>query len=158
KYSGFQNGENADSLTTEPALATPATASSHVAGNPYAIVASGAVDTNYTITYVDGALTVTPVALTITAVDQTKAYGADLPALTVSYSGLVNGDTPASLTTPPTLSATATTTSRAASHPYTITASGAFDTDYTIGYVAGSLMGTPVATTITSADPTNAYG
>src|SRR5207245_6422218 len=79
KYSGFQNGENADSLTTEPALATTATSSSHAAGNPYAIAASGAIDTNYTISYVDGALTVTPVALTITADDQTKAYGADLP-------------------------------------------------------------------------------
>src|SRR5205807_569843 len=86
--SGFKNGENADSLTTEPALATTATSSSHAAGNPYAIVASGAVDANYTISYVDGSLTVTPVALTITADDQTKAYGADLPALNVSYRGL----------------------------------------------------------------------
>ena len=38
--------------------------------------------------------------LTITADDQTKVYGAALPTLTASYTGFVNGDTAASLTTP----------------------------------------------------------
>ena len=38
--------------------------------------------------------------LTITADNQTKVYGAALPTLTASYSGFVNGDTAASLTTP----------------------------------------------------------
>ena len=73
----------------------------------YPITASGAVDTDYTISYVAGTLTVTPVALTITANDQTKAYGAALPALTASYSGFVNGDTDVSLTTAPTLTTSA---------------------------------------------------
>ena len=40
-----------------------------------------------------GSLTVTPAALTITANNQTKVYGAALPTLTASYSGFVNGDT-----------------------------------------------------------------
>ena len=48
-----------------------------------------------------GMLTVTPVALTITADNQTKVYGAALPTLTASYSGFVNGDTSASLTSSP---------------------------------------------------------
>ena len=65
----------------------------------------GAAD--YTISYVAGALTVTPVALTITAVNQTSVYGAALPALAATYAGFVNGDTAASLTTQPTLSTTA---------------------------------------------------
>ena len=73
-------------------------------GQPYAITASGAVDPDYTISYVGGTLTVTPAGLTITADNQTKVYGAVLPALTASYSGFVNGDTSASLTTQPTLS------------------------------------------------------
>ena len=55
------------------------------------------------ISYVAGTLTVTPAALTITADNQTKVYGAALPTLTASYSGFVNGDTSASLTTQPTL-------------------------------------------------------
>ena len=52
-------------------------------------------------------------------------YGGPMPALTVAYSGLVNGDTPASLTTPPTLTTTATDASHVADSPYPITASGA---------------------------------
>src|SRR5437667_85325 len=78
------------------------------------------------------------------------ASGAGLPTFTASYSGLVNGDTPASLTTPPTLSANATAASYVSGNPYSITAAGAFDTDYTIGYVAGTLTVTPVGLTITA--------
>ena len=44
------------------------------------------------ISFAAGSLTVTPVALTITASNQTKAYGAALPTLTATYSGFVNGD------------------------------------------------------------------
>src|SRR6266852_343095 len=98
---------------TPPTVTTTATAASHVGS--YAITASGAVDADYTISYVAGTLMVTPAPLTITADDQTKVYGAALPALTVSYSGLVNGDTPATFSaapnTPPTLGTTATATS-----------------------------------------------
>ena len=42
----------------------------------------------------------TPAALTITADDKSKVYGAALPTLTASYSGFVNGDDASSLTTP----------------------------------------------------------
>ena len=79
------------------------------------------------ISYVAGTLTVTPAALTITADNQTKVYGAALPTLTASYTGFVNGDTSASLTTQPTLSTTATASSHVAGSPYAITASGAVD-------------------------------
>src|SRR5207253_3778509 len=86
----------------QPTIMTSATAASHVAGSPYSISASGAVDTDYSIGYGAGTLTVTPATLSITAVDKTKVYGAALPTLTVSYAGLVNADTAASLTTQPT--------------------------------------------------------
>ncbi len=157
-YSGFVNGDTSASLTTLPTLSTTATAASSVSGGPYAITASGAVDPNYTISYVAGALSVTPVALTITAANKTKAYGAALPALTASYSGFVNGDTSASLTTLPTLSTAATVASSVSGGPYAITANGAVDTNYTISYVAGSLAVTPVALTITAVNKTKAYG
>jgi hypothetical protein len=64
-----------------------------VAGNPYGITASGAVDADYSIGYVAGTVTVTPAALTVRADNKTMTYGGTLPALTASYSGLVNGDT-----------------------------------------------------------------
>src|SRR5207302_1993768 len=131
------------------------------------------LDTDYTIGYVAGSLSVTPVGLTITADSKSKAYGAALPALTASYSGLVNGDTPASLGTPPTLNTTATPTSTRPNSTHTITPSAAsplaaspptrpasdlLDTDYTIGYVAGGLTVTPVGLTITADSKSKAYG
>ena len=157
-YSGFVNGETSASLTTQPTLSTTATASSHVSGSPYTTTASGAVDSNYTIAYVGGSLTVTTAALTITANSQTKVYGAALPALTASYSGFVNGDTSASLTTQPTLATTATSSSQVSGSPYTITAGGAADTDYSITYVAGRLTVTTAPLTITAVNKTKNYG
>ena len=157
-YSGFVNGDTAASLTTLPTLSTTATASSHVAGSPYSITASGATDPDYTISYVAGQLTVTPVALTITADSKTKVYGAALPGLTASYAGFVNGDTPANLTTQPTLSTTATAASHVSGSPYSITVRGAADTDYTISYVAGTLAVTPAALTITADNKNKLYG
>jgi hypothetical protein len=157
-YAGFVNGDTAASLTTLPTLITTATASSHVSGSPYSITASGATDADYTISYVGGTLTVTSGALTITADNQTKAYGAALPTLTASYAGFVNGDTSASLTTLPTLITTATASSHVSGSPYSITASGANDADYTISYVSGTLMVTGAALTITADNQTKAYG
>src|SRR5204863_25801 len=91
---------------------------------------------DYDVTLNAGTLTVTPAALTITADDKTKVYGAGLPALTASYAGFVNGDTSASLTTQPTLSTTATAASHAGT--YAITAAGAADSDYAITYQSGT--------------------
>ena len=157
-YSGFINGDTSASLTTQPTLSTTATAGSHVSGSPYSITASGAADPDYSITYVSGSLAVTAVPLTITANNKTKAYGAAMPTLNASYSGLVNGDTSASLTTPPTLSSTATAASHVSGSPYSITASGAVDSDYTISYVSGSLAVTAVPLTITANNKTKVYG
>ena len=139
-YSGLVNGDTSGTFSqapnTAPTIVSTATASSHVAGSPYTITASGAVDSNYSISYASGTLTVTPAALTITANNQTKVYGAALPTLTVSYSGFVNGDTSASLTTQPTVTTTATASSHVSGNPYSITASGASD-----GQSGGAFLG-----------------
>src|SRR5207237_5089118 len=113
---------------------------------------------NYPISYLTGTLTVPSTALVRSAHDQTKAYGAANPALTVSYSGFVNGDTAASLTTPPSVTTTATAASGVGTYP--ITASGALsaNTNYTIGYVNGTLTVTPAVLTITAKNETRAYG
>ena len=94
--------------------------------------------------------------MTITADNQTKIYGADLPTLTASYSGFVNGDTPANLDTPPTLATTATATSDTG--VYAITASGALDPDYTISYVSGTLTVSPATLTVTADNLTRPEG
>jgi hypothetical protein len=64
-YSGFQNGDLAPSLTTQPTASTTATMSSPA--GTYTITAGGGVSSNYTFNYVNGTLTVNAAALTVTA-------------------------------------------------------------------------------------------
>jgi subtilisin-like proprotein convertase family protein len=153
-YSGFINGDTAAKLTTLPSLTTTATAGSPA--GTYAITASGAASSNYTIVYANGSLNVTPAALTITADSKSKAYGAANPTLTATYTGFVNGDSAASLTTPVTLATTATATSPLGSYP--ITASGATSPNYTITFVNGSLNVASAVLTITADTKTKTYG
>src|SRR5260370_13427486 len=82
-----------------------------------------------------------PKAMTVSADSKSMVYGGTFPTLSASYSGLVNGDSAANLTTLPTLNTCATASSH--SFKYTITASGAVDPDYTITYVNGTLTITP---------------
>ena len=157
-YTGLVNGDTSASLSVLPTITTTATAASHVADSPFAIFASGAFDPDYTISYLTGTLSVTTAPLTITANNQTKVYGAALPTLTASFTGFVNGDTSASLSTFPTLSTTATHSSHVLGSPYVITASGAVDPDYTVSYVAGTLSVTTTPLTITANNQTKVYG
>jgi hypothetical protein len=153
-YNGFVNGDNPSRLTTAPTVATTATSSSP-AGD-YPITVSGAADPNYTISYVDGTLTITPVPLKIKANDASMTYGGVVPALTVTYTGFVNGDDASSLTTPPTITTTATSSSPAGAYP--ITASGAVDPSYTITYQAGTLTVGKAPLTVTADDQTMPLG
>ena len=153
-YSGFVGSDNAASLTTQPTASTTAITSSPVGAYP--ITASGGVSNNYTFTYVAGTLTVTKAVLTVTANNQTKVYGAVNPALTITYSGFVGSDNAASLTTQPTASTTAITSSPAGAYP--ITASGGVSNNYTFTYVAGTLTVTPAVLTVTANDQTKVYG
>ncbi len=101
-----------------------------------------------------GTLTIGQAPLTITADDQTMTYGGALPALTASYTGLVNGDTSAAISGL-TLSTTAAT-SGVGSYP--ITASNATDPNYSISYVPGTLTIGQAPLTITADDQTMTYG
>ena len=138
-YSGFVNGDTSASLTTQPTLTTTATRRQPRFGQSLQHHGQRGgrrgLHDQVRERHADGDAS----PLTITADNQTKVYGAALPTLTASYSGFVNGDTSASLTTLPTLTTTATAGSHVAAAPTAITASGAVDPDYTISYVAGTL-------------------
>jgi hypothetical protein len=138
-YSGFVNGDTA-AVVSGLTLSTTATTAS--GAGSYAITAAGATAANYTISYVAGTLLVTPAPLTITADDQGKVAGDPVPALTASYGGFVNGDTPAGLTTPVTL----TTYTGDAAGSYPIVAAGASSPNYAITFVNGTLTVTPAST------------
>lgn len=134
-YTGFVNGDTAANLDSPVTYSTTATAASSV--GTYPITPGGATDSNYTITFQNGTLTITPVNVTITANDTAKLYGAALPAFSASYSGLVNGDTGATFLPPPVFNTTATVSSPIGNYP--ITVSGASNANYIATYVSGTL-------------------
>ena len=96
---------------------------------------------------------VAPAALTITADNLSKAYGASDPTLTASYSGFVNGDDSSSLTSPVTL---VRDLGEDAGN-YAITASGAADSNYSITYVPGTFTITPTPVIISLSDLAQDY-
>lgn len=90
-YSGFQNGDDAGDLDTAPTASTAAVNDSDV--NTYAITASGGVDANYTFSYVDGELEVTPLLITVTVDASDKVYDAsDTASVVLTPDGLLFGD------------------------------------------------------------------
>jgi hypothetical protein len=156
------NGETVGSVTLA-SVGQAATAG--VVGSPYAIEASNATGgiftaSNYSITYVNGALTVTPAPLAITAQDVSKVYG-QTPALTgFDASALVNGETVGSVTL---ASVGQAATAGVVGSPYAIEASNATGgtftpSNYSISYVNGVLTVTPAPLTITAQDVSKVYG
>src|SRR5204863_379832 len=104
-------------------------ATAHVAGSPYAITASNATGgsftaSDYSISYVNGSLTVTPASLTVTANNQSKSYGATTTFNGTEFSslGLQNSET---IGTVSLASSGAAATAHVAGSPYAITASNA---------------------------------
>jgi hypothetical protein len=136
---GFVLGEAEANLATPVAPSTTGTASS--SAGTYPITVSGATSANYTITFKSGTLTVSKAPLTITADNKTRKQGTANPPFTATYSGFVNGDTTASLTTPVSLSTTATTSSKVGTYP--ITPKAAAGANYTITFVSGTITITP---------------
>jgi hypothetical protein len=154
---GFVNGHTLVSgVTGEPALATTATPGSDVGS--YAIVpAVGSLSAaNYSFSFVNGTLDVTPALLTGTAEDKSRLYGAANPPFTVSYTAFVNGQDASVVTGILSSSTPATTNSPAGG--YAISAWGQSAPNYTMQYVAGTLTVEPAPLLVTGDDTSRAYG
>jgi len=89
------------------------------------------VDPNYSFSYPTGVVTVAKAPLAVTASSPETTYGT-VPVIAPGYSGFVNGDSAASLTTPPTCSTTDVVSSTVAGSPYASSCAGAVDPNYTI--------------------------
>ena len=139
---------------------TGAAASATVGAALY-IVPSAAAGTglgNYSISYVNGTLTVNPAPLTITANNDSKTYGTPktFSGTAFTATGLVNGDTITGVTETSTGAAASATVGT-----YTIVPSAATGTglsNYTISYVNGTLTVNPAALTITANNDSKTYG
>ncbi|WP_264625629.1 beta strand repeat-containing protein [Candidatus Symbiopectobacterium sp. NZEC135] len=147
---------NGDSITSVNLTSPGNTATANV--GIYGITASNATGTglgNYTISYNNGTLTVTPAALSISADNVSKIYG-NTANLGYSTAGLVNGDTVDGVTLTSAGNATSATVGS-----YGITASNATGTglgNYTISYNNGTLTVTPAALSISADNVSKIYG
>ncbi|MDI1247445.1 MAG: MBG domain-containing protein, partial [Lacunisphaera sp.] len=132
-FSGLVNGDTPSVVTGLQFSTTAATGSNT---GTYTITPSGAAATNYTLAYISGTLTISPAALTLTATNAEREFGAPNPSFTGTFTGLVNGDT-AAVVSGATFSTPATPAS--ATGTYAITPRGATATNYTLVYVDGTL-------------------
>lgn len=151
--SGLQNNEAVGSVSLASAGAT---ATAGVAGGPYAITPSNATGgtfnpANYNISYVNGALTISPANLTVAADNKGREYGDANPALTAAATGLRNTDTSSIISG---LTTAATGSSNVGS--YVIDASNtSAGANYTITSATdGTLTITPAPLAITADDKT----
>ena len=125
-----------------------------IAINTTGYTLSGTDATKYTLTQPTLSGDITAAALTVTASDQTKVYGATDPTLTYSITGFQGTDTEADLDT-------AVSISRAAGEAvgtYTITPSAAADSNYTVSFVTADFAITAADLTVTASDQTKVYG
>jgi len=122
----------------------------------YALTPAGAVDGNYSITYISGALTVNPATLLVTASSPTVTYNGSPPVITPIYSGLANSDSAPA--TPPACGSTAPVTGHVGT--YTTSCSGASDPNYTITYATGTLTVSQAvtSTSLSSSPDPSAWG
>jgi hypothetical protein len=154
---GLKNSDSVASVT----LASDGTAATVVpSATPYPITVSEAIGTglsNYTITYVNGTLTVGKANLTISGTG-TKSYGYTSKVNNIWPTGLVNGDTVTSVTFDSPGFAQFAPVSGS---PYTLTVSAAVGTGlekYNITYVPGQFEVFPIPLDIYTNVPAKTYG
>ena len=117
-YTGFVNNEDASVLTSNGSYTTTATANSDV--GMYPIKQTGATAQNYVFDYEDGTLTVNKAPLTMSANNKTMTYGSTIPTLDATYEGLKNDEAQPAWINEPSISTTATPTSKVGIYPITI--------------------------------------
>ena len=144
-YDGFVLDQDADDLGGTLDFATDARPDSDV--GTYRVTPGGQTSRNYTIAYAPGALAITPAALTVTANDATRTYGAADPAFSATYDGLVLGQTAADLTG--ALDFTNTALPASGVGTYSLTPGGQTSRNYAITYAPGAFAITPAALTVT---------
>ncbi len=163
--------QNSDTVTSATLTSAGAAATAQVSGSPYSIIPTAAVGTglsNYSISYVNGTLTLSQKPLTITASNQSRVYGPTGGTLVLgansttqfTTSGLTNSDTVTSVTLTGTNASTLATTGvgtlTGAITPSVAAGSGIGN--YAITYNPGNVTITAAPLTITANNQTKTYG
>ncbi len=139
KYEGFKNGDYKDDLGGT--LAFDCDYAQFSDKGEYTVKASGYTSGNYTISYVDGKLTVNEKPITVTIQNATSIYGEALAELKATDNGIVNGDKDVY-----SLATVATSTSNVGKYAITGTA---LDSNYDVTFENGEYEITKREITIT---------
>jgi gliding motility-associated-like protein len=156
---GLKNNETIGSVTLTYGAGSTATAGVNTyTGTAVASAPIGGTFllSNYLPSYANSDIVVEAVVLTITADDKERVYGEVNPPFTLKYTGFVNNESAAQLTTLPVLSTVAIPTSPVGQYPITI--SGAVAVNYTFNYVPSTLTVKSTIITINSAFTPNGDG
>ncbi len=154
---------NGDGITANYAtVAQPTSGVGSYAVVPSAVDPNGKIG-NYTVSLVDGNLSITPAALTGTVASQSRPYGTTNDVFSVNYSGFVNGDDSGVVSGPVAYACVDSnlvnvdTNTAVGSYPIHVTV-GQTAANYSIGYVDGSLTVTPAALLVSAQNQSRAYG
>src|SRR5208283_488670 len=121
-YIGFVNGQGTNVLSGRPGTLTNSAKQATSVG-VYTITNTPGTyaNSNYSISYANGTLTITQVVLTVKANNATRNYGATNPVFTVTYTNFVLGQGTNMLTGAPSVTTPATTNSAGGSYPIMVT-------------------------------------
>jgi mucin-19 len=136
-YNGFVNNEDPSVLSQLPQVSASTDVLSNAGEYPLNINSTGVSSDNYDIRYSEGKLTITKAPLQVSAESVSKKYLEDVPELTLTYAGFVNGNSLADLDITATPSTNANRYTDAGS--YDIIASGGSDNNYEYIYNKGIL-------------------
>lgn len=155
---GLKNNETIGTITLTYGSGGKATdpVSIYVGAVKVAAAAGGTyTPSNYSITYSDGDMEVVGAPLTVTADNKERFYGDPNPVFTFKYSGFVNNEGLAQVTTLPVGTSVGPT---APIGQYPITGSGGVAANYTFNYVPGTLTVKPTLVTVNTAFTPNDDG
>ena len=133
--SGFVNGDDESVLTATPMLSTTANLSSNV--GTYEIEVSEASASNYSISYENGTLTITPRTLLASVGNYERPYNEENPEFEVKYLGFVENENESVLNENVIATTTATKTSDVGT--YKIEMTGGNADNYIFSYSSGIL-------------------
>ena len=153
-FAGFVNGDTSAVVSGSPSC-TSVGPTSAVGTYPIVCTAGTLSAANYSFNFVNGTLTITPAALTVTADNASRVYGDPNPAFTGTITGIKNGD---SITA--TYSTTATPASPVGNYPITATLVDPTSKlgNYTVTSNSGTLTITPAPLSVVAANASMFYG
>jgi filamentous hemagglutinin family protein len=138
-YSGFVLSEDQSVIDTAPSIASVNSGIVNAGTYVNNYTPSGGLDNNYSFTFSSGNLVVLKKDINVVAANQNIYYGTPVPGGSVSYSGLIAGDTGSSIDVAPTLASANSGILPAGNYAGNYTVSGGSDNNYILHYITGDL-------------------